>query len=164
LSSFEAREEHKVKTMRIALASDHGGFRLKKEIMVFLEQEGIAFHDFGSFSEEAVDYPDYALVVAESIHRGDFERGILCCGTGIGMVVAANKIPGVRAALCHDCFSARMAAEHNDANILTLGQRVIGNGLAIEIVRTWLKAEFQGGRHARRVAKITVIEQKYGKE
>jgi ribose 5-phosphate isomerase B len=150
--------------MRVALASDHGGFRLKKEIIVFLRQEGIAFHDLGPFSEEAVDYPDYALMVAEVVRKGDFEQGILCCGTGIGMVIAANKIPGVRAALCHDCFSARMAREHNDANILTLGQRVIGNGLAIEIVRTWLKAEFQGGRHARRVAKITAMEQKYGKE
>jgi len=150
--------------MRVALASDHGGFRLKKEIIVFLEQEGIAFHDLGPFSEEVVDYPDYALMVAEVVRKGDFEQGILCCGTGIGMVIAANKIPGVRAALCHDCFSARMAREHNDANILTLGQRVIGNGLAIEIVRTWLKAKFQGGRHARRVAKITAMEQKYGKE
>ena len=150
--------------MRVALASDHGGFRLKKEIIVFLRQEGIAFHDLGPFSEEAVDYPDYALMVAEVVRKGDFEQGILCCGTGIGMVIAANKIPGVRAALCHDCFSARMAREHNDANILTLGQRVIGNGLAIEIVRTWLKAKFQGGRHARRVAKITAMEQKYGKE
>ncbi|KFD42315.1 ribose 5-phosphate isomerase [Peptococcaceae bacterium SCADC1_2_3] len=150
--------------MWVALASDHGGFRLKKEIIVFLRQEGIAFHDLGPFSEEAVDYPDYALMVAEVVRKGDFEQGILCCGTGIGMVIAANKIPGVRAALCHDCFSARMAREHNDANILTLGQRVIGNGLAIEIVRTWLKAEFQGGRHARRVAKITAMEQKYGKE
>lgn len=150
--------------MRVALASDHGGYCLKKEIMVFLQQEDIAFHDFGPFSEEAVDYPDYALMVAEVVRKGDFEQGILCCGTGIGMVIAANKIPGVRAALCHDCFSARMAREHNDANILTLGQRVIGNGLAIEIVRTWLKAEFQGGRHTRRVAKINAIEQKYGKE
>jgi ribose 5-phosphate isomerase B len=150
--------------MQVVLASDHGGFYLKKEIMVFLKQEGIAYHDLGTFSEETVDYPDYALKVAEVIRKGDFEQGILCCGTGIGMVIAANKIPGVRAALCHDCFSARMAREHNDANILTLGQRVIGDGLAIEIVRTWLKAEFQGGRHARRVAKITAIEQKFGKE
>ncbi|HBQ28111.1 MAG TPA: ribose 5-phosphate isomerase B [Desulfotomaculum sp.] len=150
--------------MRVALASDHGGFRLKKEIMVFLQQEGISCYDFGTFSEEAVDYPDYALKVAEVVRKGDFEQGILCCGTGIGMVIAANKITGIRAALCHDSFSARMAREHNDANILTLGQRVIGNGLAIEIVRTWLKAEFQGGRHARRVAKITAMEQKYGKE
>ena len=150
--------------MQVVLASDHGGFYLKKEIMVFLKQEGIAYHDLGTFSEETVDYPDYALKAAEVIRKGDFEQGILCCGTGIGMVIAANKIPGVRAALCHDCFSARMAREHNDANILTLGQRVIGNGLAIEIVRTWLKAKFQGGRHARRVAKITAMEQKYGKE
>ena len=150
--------------MRVALASDHGGIHLKKEIIIFLEQEGIAYHDFGAFSEEAVDYPDYALMVAEVIRKGDFEQGILCCGTGIGMVIAANKITGVRAALCHDCFSARMAREHNDANILTLGQRVIGNGLAIEIVRTWLKAEFQGGRHTLRIAKIYTIEQKYGKE
>jgi len=150
--------------MRVVLASDHGGFHLKNEIMVFLKQEGIAYHDLGTFSEEAVDYPDYALKVAEVIRKGDFKQGILCCGTGIGMVITANKVPGVRAALCHDCFSARMAREHNDANILTLGQRVIGNGLAIEIVRTWLKAEFQGGRHARRVAKINAIEQKFGKE
>lgn len=149
--------------MRVAVASDHGGFRLKKEIIVFLQQEGIIYHDFGVFSEEAVDYPDYALIVAEALRKGDFERGILCCGTGIGMVIAANKINGIRAALCHDTYSARMAREHTDANILTMGQRVIGCGLAVEIVRIWFKSEFQGGRHARRVAKINAIEEKYGK-
>lgn len=148
--------------MRIALGSDHGGYYLKEEIKKFLEEQGFEYHDFGSFSPEAVDYPDFAQQVAEAVARGEYERGILCCGTGIGVAIAANKVPGIRAALCHDTFSARASREHNDANILTLGGRVIGPGLAREIVITWLKAEFTGGRHARRVAKITALEGKYG--
>lgn len=148
--------------MRIALGSDHGGYYLKEEIKKFLEEEGFEYHDFGSFGPEAVDYPDFARQVAEAVARGEFERGILCCGTGIGVAIAANKVPGIRAALCHDTFSARASREHNDANILTLGGRVIGPGLAREIVITWLKAEFAGGRHARRVTKIAALEEKYG--
>ncbi|MCL6449256.1 MAG: ribose 5-phosphate isomerase B [Armatimonadetes bacterium] len=147
--------------MRVAIGGDHGGWRLKEEIIALLQQKGIAYRDFGAFSPEAVDYPDFALKVAEAVRSGEYDRGILCCGTGIGVAIAANKVPGIRAALCHDTFSARAAREHNNANILTLGERVIGPGLAKEIVETWLKAEFQGGRHARRVEKITRIEEKY---
>jgi len=147
--------------MKVAVASDHGGYILKKAVISFLEESSIEFKDFGTFSTEPVDYPDIALVVAEAVSSGAYERGILCCGTGIGVAIAANKVPGIRAGLCHDTFSARAAREHNDANILTLGERVIGPGLARDIVAAWLQAEFQGGRHAVRVDKIKAIENKY---
>ncbi|KUK12082.1 MAG: Ribose-5-phosphate isomerase [Moorella sp. 60_41] len=147
--------------MRIALGSDHGGYHLKEEIKKFLEEAGVLYRDFGCFNPEAVDYPDYARQVAEAVARGEFERGILCCGTGIGVAIAANKVPGIRAALCHDTFSARASREHNDANVLALGGRVIGPGLAREIVKTWLEAGFTGGRHARRLAKIAALEKEY---
>ena len=150
--------------MRIAIGSDHGGWRLKEEIIAYLKENRIAYRDFGTFSPEAVDYPDFALKVAEAISAGEYDRGILCCGTGIGVTIAANKVPGIRAALCHDTFSARLSREHNNANILTFGERVIGTGLAREIAEVWLKAEFQGGRHARRVEKITMIEEKFNKK
>lgn len=149
--------------MKIAVASDHGGFRLKEEIIAFLKETGYDYKDFGAFSEESMDYPDIALAVAEAVQKGDFDRGVLCCGTGIGVAIAANKVSGIRAALCHDTFSARAAREHNNANILTMGQRVIGPGLARDIVAVWLQADFQGGRHARRVDKICSIEQKYNR-
>ncbi|WP_088554935.1 ribose 5-phosphate isomerase B [Calderihabitans maritimus] len=147
--------------MKIALGSDHGGFELKEKIKKYLEERGISYHDFGTYNQESVDYPDFALQVAEAVRAGQYDRGILVCGTGIGVSIAANKVPGVRAALCHDVFSAKASREHNDANILTLGQRVVGPGLALEIVRVWLESEFTGGRHERRVRKITSIEQKY---
>ncbi|MEW6770914.1 MAG: ribose 5-phosphate isomerase B [Bacillota bacterium] len=146
--------------MRVAVGSDHGGFRLKQEIIRVLEEEGVEFRDFGTFSLESCDYPEIALMVAEAVAGEEYHRGILICGTGIGVAIAANKVPGVRAALCHDTFSARMAREHNDTNILTLGERVIGPGLAAEIVRVWLKAEFAGGRHEQRVKKIAAIERR----
>jgi len=149
--------------MKIALASDHGGFRLKEETASLLREMGVEYRDFGVFSEEPADYPDLALVAAEAIVNGDCTCGILCCGTGIGVAIAANKVPGIRAALCHDTFSARMSREHNDANILTMGQRVIGAGPARDIVIEWLKALFQGGRHACRVEKIDAIEKKYSR-
>jgi ribose 5-phosphate isomerase B len=149
--------------MKIAVAGDHGGFRLKNEVIRLLRASNIEHEDFGTFSETPADYPDLALVVAEAVRSGTFERGILCCGTGIGVAVVANKVPGIRAAQCHDTFSARASREHNDANILTMGQRVIGPGLAGDIVKTWLQAEFQGGRHARRVQKISSVEQKYSR-
>lgn len=147
--------------MRIALGSDHGGYRLKEAIKNYLTERGIEFKDFGTISEASVDYPDFALMVAQAVSAGECDRGILVCGTGIGIGIAANKVPGIRAALCHDTFSAQFSREHNDANILTLGERVIGTGLALEIVDTWLKSEFAGGRHARRVNKITAIEEQY---
>jgi len=148
--------------LRVALGSDHAGFALKEEIKDYLREAGVEYHDFGTFGPEAVDYPDFALAVAEAVAHGRFERGILCCGTGVGVAIAANKVPGIRAALCHDTFSARASREHNDANVLTLGARVIGPGLAREVVAVWLAAEFAGGRHRRRVDKIRAIEEKYG--
>jgi ribose 5-phosphate isomerase B len=147
--------------MKIALASDHGGFNLKKIVVEYLKEKAIEHHDFGTFSCESVDYPDFAEKVAIAVAQGDFDRGICICGTGIGVSIAANKIPGIRAALCHDTFSARASREHNDANLLCLGERVIGHGLALEIVEVWLASRFQEGRHARRVNKILQLEQKY---
>lgn len=147
--------------MKVALGSDHGGFRLKEEIKRLLDQLQIEYTDFGCACEDSVDYPDYALPVAEKVASGEYDRGILVCGTGIGMSITANKIPGVRCALVHDTFSARATREHNDSNVLALGERVVGPGLALEIVKVWLETEFQGGRHARRVKKIGQIEAKY---
>jgi ribose 5-phosphate isomerase B len=146
--------------MKIAIASDHGGFELKTKVIQFLKENNIEFKDLGTFSTESVDYPDIAISCAEAVAQGDFEKGIIICGTGIGVCIAANKVKGIRAALCHDIFSAKMSRMHNDANILTMGGRVIGSGLATAIVEAWLKAEFEGGRHKRRVDKITEYENK----
>jgi len=147
--------------MKLAIASDHGGWELKQHIKEILEEMSIEYRDFGPLSCESVDYPDFALPVAEAVASGEFSRGILVCGTGIGMSIAANKVKGIRAALCHDTFSARATREHNDSNILALGERVVGKGLAGEIVKIWLTTEFQGGRHQKRVEKISKIEEKY---
>jgi len=144
--------------MVVAIGSDHGGFRLKEEIKGFLAERKIACHDFGTDSEDSVDYPDIARVVALAVSGGQCERGILICGTGIGISIAANKMKGIRAALCHDTFSAQMSRQHNDANILAMGQRVIGCGLARAIVDKWLTTEFEGGRHQPRVQKIMELE------
>jgi len=144
--------------MKIALGSDHGGFQLKEEIKKFLDSKGLEYKDFGTNSSDSCDYPDIALPVAQAIKKGEYDRGILVCGTGIGIGIAANKIPGIRAALCHDTFSARASREHNNANILTMGERVIGKGLALDIVEVWLTTEFCGGRHQRRIDKISQIE------
>ncbi|NGQ95547.1 ribose 5-phosphate isomerase B [Brevibacillus sp. SYP-B805] len=147
--------------MRVAIAADHGGYRLKEEIKKLLESMHIEHEDFGCTCEDSVDYPDYALPVAEKVANGEFDRGILVCGTGIGMSIAANKVPGVRCALVHDTFSAKATREHNDSNILAMGERVIGPGLALDIVKIWLETEFLGGRHERRVEKVKAIEAKH---
>jgi ribose 5-phosphate isomerase B len=144
--------------MRVAIGSDHGGFRLKEEIKILLNELKVDSHDFGTYTTASVDYPDISRQVAEAVAKGEYERGIIVCGTGIGVSIAANKIKGIRAALCNDVFSAQMSREHNDANILTLGERVIGPGLARMIVEAWLKTEFAGGRHACRVGKIMELE------
>jgi ribose 5-phosphate isomerase B len=146
--------------MKVALASDHGGINIRKEIANLLEELGMEYVDFGCECQTSVDYPDYALPVAEKVAQGEFDRGILICGTGIGMSIAANKVKGIRAALVHDTFSAKATREHNDSNILTMGERVIGPGLAREIASIWLTGEFQGGRHANRIGKITEYENK----
>lgn len=147
--------------MKIAVGSDHGGFLLKNEIMKHLKEKEIDFVDFGCFTTESVDYPDIGQAVGEAVAGGEYDRGIICCGTGIGISISANKVPGVRAALCGDCFSAKASREHNNANVLALGERVIGSELAKMIVDIWLSTEFQGGRHSRRVEKICSIEKKY---
>ncbi|MDI3481500.1 MAG: ribose 5-phosphate isomerase [Tepidanaerobacteraceae bacterium] len=146
--------------MKIAIASDHGGFELKKEIIKLLERKKIEYKDFGTFSAEPIDYPDVAIPCAEAVARGEFDKGIILCGTGIGVCICANKVKGIRAALCHDTFSARMSRMHNDANVLTMGGRVIGPSLAATIVEEWLDAEFEGGRHQRRLEKISKYENK----
>ena len=143
-----------------AIGSDHGGYALKQEIMKHLTERGIEYRDYGTFSTDSCDYPDYGEAVGRAVASGECERGIVVCGTGIGISIAANKVHGVRCALCGDCFIAQMAREHNDANVLALGARVLGPGLALKIVDTFLDAEFQGGRHARRVAKIMALEDK----
>lgn len=144
--------------MLVAIGSDHGGFQLKEEIKKLLAEENIAFEDFGTHSAQSVDYPDIAQTVGEAVVSGQYTRGILICGTGIGISIAANKIKGIRAALCHDVFSAKMTREHNDTNVLAMGERVIGPGLARMIVSTWLATDFVGGRHAARVEKISQLE------
>lgn len=146
--------------MKIAIASDHGGVNLKAEIIQVIEDLGMNYEDFGCDCNTSVDYPDYAQPVAEKVANGEFDRGILICGTGIGMSIAANKVPGIRCALVHDVFTAKATREHNDSNVLAMGERVIGPGLAGEIVKVWLSAEYAGGRHQRRLDKITALEQK----
>jgi len=146
--------------VRILIGCDHAGFHLKEDLKAYIQSLGHEVEDYGVHGEEAYDYPDVAFRVAEDVARGKGDRGILICGTGVGMSIAANKVRGIRAALCHDVFSARASREHNDANILTMGERVIGKGLAREIVRVWLQSEFQGDRHARRVAKIRAYEER----
>ena len=141
-----------------AIGSDHGGFELKQAVMKHLEERGIEYRDYGTYTPESCDYPDYGAAVGRAVASGECERGIVICGTGIGISMAANKIDGVRCALCGDCFSAEMARAHNDANVLALGARTLGEGLALKIVGTFLDGEFQGGRHARRVAKIMALE------
>lgn len=149
--------------MKIALGSDHGGYNLKEIVKKHLDELNIEYKDFGCQGCDSVDYPDFALPVAESVASGEFDRGILICGTGIGMSIAANKVPGIRAAVCTETFSARMCRMHNDANILAMGERVIGPGVALDIVDAFLKEEFQGGRHSVRVGKIKKIEEKHYK-
>ncbi|GIN86502.1 putative sugar phosphate isomerase YwlF [Heyndrickxia sporothermodurans] len=145
--------------MKVALASDHGGIHIREEIRNLLEEMGVEYQDFGCDCETSVDYPDYALPVAQKVANGEFDRGILICGTGIGMSIAANKVKGIRCALAHDVFSAKATRQHNDTNMLAMGERVIGPGLALEIVKVWLTTDFEGGRHTRRIEKVTKFEE-----
>lgn len=144
--------------MKIGIGSDHGGYELKEQIKEHLFKQGIEYIDYGTNSNDSVDYPDFGKKVAEAVVAKEVDRGIIICGTGIGISIAANKVKGIRCALCGDTFSARMSMEHNNANMIALGARVLGVGLALEIVDTYLKSEFQGGRHAIRVNKISEIE------
>lgn len=139
----------------IAIGCDHGGFALKQEIIEYFKVNNIAFKDFGCYNTDSVDYPDYAKVVCQAVLSGECEKGVLICGTGIGISIAANKIPGIRCALCHDVFSAEATREHNDTNVIALGGRIIGPSHAIKVVDTFLSTPFSNDeRHIRRIAKI----------
>ena len=142
----------------IAIGADHGGFELKEEIKKYLDANGIEYKDFGTYSPESVDYAAIAYKVGTSVVSGETTRGILCCGTGIGISMAANKVKGIRAACCSDYFSAKLTRMHNDANALCMGGRVVGVGLALELVDVFLETEFEGGRHQRRIDQIMEIE------
>ncbi|WP_101842379.1 ribose 5-phosphate isomerase B [Halobacillus sp. Marseille-P3879] len=146
--------------MKVIIASDHGGVNLRREVAEVLEEAGIEYEDLGCDCEGSVDYPDYALPAAERVASGEFDKGILICGTGIGMSISANKVKGIRAALVHDLFTAKVTREHNDSNVLCMGERVIGAGLAREIAKTWVHAEFEAGRHKNRINKIAEYENK----
>lgn len=150
--------------MKIALASDHGGLALKNEIVKYLKENGHETVDFGTTTFDSCDYPDFALRAAEAVARGECEKGVFVCTTGIGISIAANKVPGIRCALCTDPYLAKMTREHNDANVLALGGGFIGVNLALETVRTFLSTPFSGeAKHQRRIDKISEIEKKYNK-
>lgn len=147
--------------MKVILSADHAGMTIRNEVKDLLEEMNIDYVDTGCEGSESVDYPDYALPAAERVANGEFDRGILICGTGIGMSIAANKVKGVRCGLVHDVFSAKATRQHNNTNVLAMGERVIGAGLAREIAKTWLETEFEGGRHNRRVDKVTTYEKEH---
>ncbi len=142
----------------IAVGSDHGGLELKKAICALLQQRGLDYCDMGTGDQSSVDYPDFGFKVAQAVASGECAQGILVCGTGIGMSIAANKVAGIRAALVHDAFTARMAKEHNNANILVLGGRILSVGAGCQLVEVWLDSNFEGGRHQNRLDKIHKIE------
>ena len=147
--------------MKVAIGCDHGGINLKPVLIDYLEKKGIEFKDFGTFTKDSCDYNDYAEKVANAVAHGEFDRGILICGTGIGMSIVANKVKGIRCAHCHDVFSAKMTRLHNDANVIAMGERVIGPGLMLEIVDAFLNTDFSfDERHVRRVNKIKELENK----
>lgn len=149
--------------MKIAVACDHGGLELKKVLLQYLQENGYEVKDFGTYTSDSCDYPDFALPAAEAVASGECERGIVICSTGIGISIAANKVKGIRCAHCHDTYSAKYTRMHNDANMIAFGQKIIGDGLMLEIVDAFLHTDFEGGRHARRVDKIKAIEEKYFK-
>ena len=144
--------------MRIAMAADHAGFVLKEALKAYLQQAGHEVADFGAHDEASSDYPDYAGPAARAVASGECQRGVFCCGTGLGVMLTANKVRGIRAVVCHECYSARMSRLHNDANVLCFGGRVHGVELAWEILKAWLETPFEGGRQARRVGKVMALE------
>lgn len=149
--------------MKIYIGSDHAGYELKETIKNFLKHGGYAFEDVGTHSRDSVDYPDFVIQVAEAVAKGEADRGIVICGTGIGSCIAANKVPGIRCALCNGPVSAKYARLHNDANVLSLGERIIGPEIAKETVHHFLITDFEGGRHVKRLEKIKNIEEKYSR-
>lgn len=144
--------------MKIAIACDHGGLRLKNIVIEDLKENGYTVEDFGTYNEESCDYPDFAGKAAKAVASGDYDKGIVICGTGIGVSITANKVRGIRCGLVHDVFSAKATREHNDTNMLAMGQRVIGEGLALEILHTWLNTKYEGGRHDLRIRKMMAYE------
>ncbi|MFQ5673325.1 MAG: ribose 5-phosphate isomerase B [Nitrospinales bacterium] len=142
----------------LVIASDHAGFELKKSVLEYLQTEGIKAKDLGPQNTDSVDYPDYGIKVAQAVLQKEFERGIIICGTGVGMSIVVNRFPGIRGTLCGDVYTAKLCREHNDSNVLILGGRVVGIGLANEIVNIWLHTSFEGGRHQRRLDKIASID------
>lgn len=144
--------------MKIAMACDHGGLRLKNVLKEYLLDNGYEVEDFGTNSEDSCDYPDYAGKAAKAVASGACDKGVVVCGTGIGVSITANKVNSIRCALCHDVFSAKATRAHNDSNMIAMGQRVIGEGLALEILKAWLSTEFEGGRHIQRIEKMMAYE------
>ena len=144
--------------MKIALGCDHGGYELMQEVKAHLDELNIEYKDFGTYSSESCNYPEFALAAAEAVASGEYDKGIVICGTGIGVSITANKVKGIRCALCSDCYSAEMTRRHNDANMLAMGARVLGSGLALKIVDSYLAADFEGGRHATRIGMISDYE------
>ncbi|MFA6989176.1 MAG: ribose 5-phosphate isomerase B [Candidatus Gastranaerophilaceae bacterium] len=140
--------------LKIAIGADHGGFELKNELVQFISSNGYEFKDFGIYEKISVDYPIISKTIAKAVANGEYDRGIIICGSGLGVAIAANKIRGIRAVTCHDTYSARMSRAHNNANVLTMGERVIGKGLAVDVLNVWLKSEFEKGRHEKRVSMI----------
>ena len=149
--------------MKIAIGCDHAGINLKPVLIKYLEEKGYEFYDFGTYTKDSCNYAEYGAKVAEAVASGEYDRGILICGTGIGMSIVANKVPGIRCAHCHDSFSARATRMHNDANVIAFGERCIGVGIMLDIVEAFLTTEFESGRHLARIAKITEVEKKYSK-
>ena len=149
--------------MKIALACDHGGLNLKNAVIEYLKENGYDFVDYGTNSTDSCDYPDFALPAAEAVAEKKCDRGIIICSTGIGVSIVANKVPGVRCAHCHDSYCAEFTRRHNDANVLAMGEKVVGTGYALKIVETFLNTQFEGGRHQRRVDKIKKKKKKYCK-
>lgn len=147
--------------MRIAMASDHAGFKLKEELKMMVRELGHDVRDFGTHSEDTVDYPDFVVLAADAVSRGECDRAIVLGGSGNGEAIVANKVPGIRCALCHDVTTAQLARAHNDANVLAIGQRIVGAGVARDVVREWLSTAFEGGRHVRRLEKLAAIEARY---
>ena len=145
--------------MKIAVACDHGGYRLKNVLIEEMKKQGYEVVDFGTYNEESCDYPDYAAKAAKAVANGECEKGVVVCGTGIGVSITCNKVKGIRCALVHDVFSAKATRAHNDTNIIAMGQRVIGEGLALEILKAWLESEFEGGRHVQRIEKMMAYEE-----
>lgn len=145
--------------MKIAVACDHGGYRLKNVLMKEMVKHGYEVVDFGTYNEESCDYPDFASKAAQAVSEGKCEKGVVVCGTGIGVSMTCNKVKGIRCALVHDVFSAKATRAHNDSNMLAMGQRVIGEGLAVEVLNAWLNTEYEGGRHEARIQKMMALEE-----